>query len=203
VPPKSKLIDTYISKSADFAKPILTYLRKLVHETCPDVEEKMKWSFPHFDYKGSMMCSMAAFKEHAAFTFWKAKLLKDPDGILSDRGKAMGQFGRLKKLSDLPSDKILRDFIKQAMRLNDEGIVSNSWKRKPIPALRMPGYFSKALNADKEARAAFATFSPSARGDYIEWLVEAKTEETREKRLKTAVEWIAEGKIRNWRYLKK
>src|SRR5882757_7669780 len=103
---KEKAIDAYIARSADFAKPILNHIRELVHKACPDVEEKMKWSFPHFDYKGEMMCSMAAFKQHAAFGFWKAALMKDP--ILTETSKsevAMGHLGRITSLKDLPSDK--------------------------------------------------------------------------------------------------
>jgi uncharacterized protein YdeI (YjbR/CyaY-like superfamily) len=203
MPTTDKRVDAYIAKSADFAKPILNHLRELVHSACPDVEEKMKWSFPHFDYKGLMMCSMAAFKLHATFGLWKAKLMKDPHGILGETEQAMGHFGRLAKLSDLPSDKILTGFIKQAMKLNEEGIALDFSKRKPKPELKAPAYFAKALVANRKARAAFATFSPSAKRDYIEWFVEAKTEETRKRRLETAIEWISEGKIRNWKYVKK
>lgn len=103
---KEKAIDAYISKSADFAKPILNHIRELVHKTCPGVEEKMKWSFPHFDYKGEMMCSMAAFKQHAVFGFWKASFMKDP--VLVETAKsevAMGHLGRLTSVKDLPADK--------------------------------------------------------------------------------------------------
>ena len=120
---KSKAIDAYIAKSADFAKPVLNHIRELVHKTCPEAEEKMKWSFPHFDYKGEMMCSMAAFKQHAALSFWKAALMKDP--VLTDNAKsetAMGHLGRISSLKDLPSDKKLAAWIKEAMLLNDKGI---------------------------------------------------------------------------------
>ena len=120
---KEKVIDNYIARSADFAKPILNHIRELVHKTCPDVEEKMKWSFPHFDYKGEMMCSMAAFKQHMAFGFWKAALMKDP--ILKETAKsevAMGHLGRITSTKDLPPDKTIIAWIKEAMRLNELGI---------------------------------------------------------------------------------
>lgn len=120
---KEKIIDDYIHNAADFAKPILSHIRKLVHKTCPEVEEKMKWSFPHFDYKNQMMGSMAAFKQHAVFGFWKASLMKNP--ILVENAKsevAMGHLGRLTSKQDLPSDKIITAWIKEALHLNDLGI---------------------------------------------------------------------------------
>ena len=118
-----KEIDSYIAKSADFSKPILEHLRALVHKACPDVEERMKWSFPHFDYKGEMMCSMAAFKQHAVFGFWKAALMKDPILIKNAQSEvAMGHLGRITSVKDLPSDKKMIAWIKEAMLLNDKGI---------------------------------------------------------------------------------
>jgi uncharacterized protein YdeI (YjbR/CyaY-like superfamily) len=202
---KEKLIDAYIIKSADFAIPILTHIRELVHKTCPDAEEKMKWSFPHFDYKGEMMCSMAAFKEHAAFGFWKASLMKDP--VLAEMAKsevAMGHLGRLTSLKDLPSDKKLIAWIKEAMALNDKGI-KLPVKAKPATTkeLEVPDYFSKALTKNKKAKQNFDGFSYSNKKEYVMWVSEAKTEDTRNKRMATTVEWLAEGKIRNWKYAKK
>jgi uncharacterized protein YdeI (YjbR/CyaY-like superfamily) len=201
---KDKRIDTYISKSADFAKPILIHLRKLVHQECPDVNETMKWSFPHFDYKG-MMCAMAAFKQHCAFGFWKAKLMADYEKTLYPNGEtAMGHFGQIKSLKDLPGEKILVKYIREAMRLNDEGI---KVKRKPRPKIKeklvMPPDMKKALNADKKAIKHFEAFSYSQKKDYIQWITEAKAEETRHRRLETAIEWIGEGKSRNWKYERK
>ena len=198
---KDERIDAYIAKSQPFAKPILLHLRELVHKVCPDVEEKMKWSFPHFDYKGQMMCSMASFKEHAAFSFWKASLLNDPKGILSSE-EAMGHMGRLTKLSDLPSEKVLTGFIKQAMKLNEEGKVVAKPKPKKVE-FEVPDYLTNALKKNLAARKTFEAFSPSNQRDYAEWLTDAKTEETRNKRLETAIEWMAEGKIRNWKYVRK
>ena len=121
---KDKRIDAYIAKSADFAKPILTHIRELVHKACPDVEETMKWSFPHFDYKGAMMCSMASFKQHCAFSFWKASLMKDADKFvgMAKSEVAMGHMGRITSVKDLPSDKVMLSYLKEAMRLNDENV---------------------------------------------------------------------------------
>lgn len=199
-----KQIDAYISKSADFAKPILNHLRELVHKTCPDTQEKMKWSFPHFDYKDEMMCSMAAFKQHAAFGFWKASLMKKSNKDFNKTDKtAMGHLGAIKSLSDLPSDKMMISFIKEAMKLNEEGI--KVLKAKPVrdKDVKIPDYFKTALDKNKKASETFKNFSPSHKREYIEWITEAKTDMTREKRLMTTLEWLSEGKARNWKYTKK
>lgn len=198
-------IDTYIEKSADFAKPILMHIRELVHTACPEVEEKLKWGMPHFDYKGEMMCSMAAFKQHAVFGFWKAALMKDP--VLVETAKsevAMGHLGRLTSLKDLPSDRKMTAWIKEAMLLNDKGIkLSAKPKSTSKKEITIPDYFVKALGKNKKAKQAFNNFSYSYKKDYVEWLTEAKTEETRDRRMATALEWIAEGKGRNWKYERK
>ena len=193
-------IDAYIAKSSDFAKPILTHLRDLIHRACPEVEEKMKWSFPHFDYKGEMMCSMASFKEHCAFTFWKASLLKDPQLIENAKSEsAMGHFGRIQSLQDLPSDSRILSYIKEAMKLNDDGIkIKKTVFAKPEPDI--PDYFVKELKKNSAAQKAFKAFSPSCRREYVEWITDAKTEPTRNKRMSQAIEWISEGKKRNWKY---
>lgn len=198
---KEKLIDAYIARSADFAKPILNHIRELVHKTCPDVEEKMKWSFPHFDYKGEMMCSMAAFKQHMAFGFWKAKLMKDT--VLVDNAKSevsMGHLGRLTSLKDLPSDKKMAAWIKEAMKLNDQGIKVAKPKPTVKKELVIPDYFTKAVGKNKSAYNTFAGFSYSCKKEYVEWVTEAKTEKTRNSRLAQAIEWMAEGKSRGWKY---
>lgn len=198
---KSREIDTYIAKSADFAKPILNHLRELVHKTCPDAEETMKWSFPHFDYKGEMLCSMAAFKQHCSFGFWKASLMKDKELMETAQSEvAMGHLGRITSLKDLPSDKKITAWIKKAMKLNEDGI--KVVKKKPTEKkdLVVPDYFTKAVKKNKKAWVTFEAFSPSAKKDYVGWITEAKTEETKEKRLIQAIEWMAEGKRRNWKY---
>ncbi|MEJ0056566.1 MAG: YdeI/OmpD-associated family protein [Bacteroidota bacterium] len=202
MPTKDKRIDTYINRSADFAKPILHHLRELVHQVCPEVEETMKWSFPHFDYHG-ILCSMAAFKQHCSFGFWKAKLMEDYDALLSVGNKtAMGHFGQLKSLKDLPNDKILVKYIKEAMRLNEEDV---KIIRKPAPRekkiLLIPADLKKALAKNTAACKTFDGFNYSNKKEYIEWITEAKTDATREKRLNTAIEWMAAGKIRLWKYV--
>jgi uncharacterized protein YdeI (YjbR/CyaY-like superfamily) len=192
-------VDAYIAKSGDFAKPILLHLREVVHAACPDVEEAMKWSFPHFMYKG-MLCSMASFKEHCAFGFWKGSLIVGADGAATE--KAMGQFGRITKLGDLPSKKVLAAYIKEAMKLNDDGVKAPTRVKPKVPReLVIPDDVAKALAANKAARATFEKFPPSHKREYVDWITEAKTETTRARRLETAIEWMAEGKPRNWKYM--
>ena len=199
---KDPRVDVYINKAREFAKPVLEHIRDFVHETCPDVEEKIKWSFPHFDYKNQMMCSMASFKEHCTFGFWKASLLKDLKGKSGQT--AMGQFGRITKVSDLPSKKVLKSLIKDAMKLNDSEIkISAKSKSSKKKELIVPGYFMKAIKKNKKALKTFENFSYSQKKEYVEWVTEAKTEPTRKKRIATAIEWMSEGKIHNWKYLKK
>jgi uncharacterized protein YdeI (YjbR/CyaY-like superfamily) len=190
-------IDAYIARSADFARPILSHVRAIVREACPDVEETMKWSVPHFDYKGMMMCSMAAFKEHCALNFWKGSLFLD-----GARGVgAAGQFGRITKVSDLPSKAVLRGYIRKAMALNESGTTVKREPKAPKKPIAVPADFRAAVKKNKRAHATFEGFSPSHRREYLEWITEAKSEETRKRRLDQAVEWLAEGKTRNWKYV--
>ena len=202
---KEKVIDNYIAKSASFAKPILNHIRQLVHKACPAVEEKMKWSFPHFDYKGEMMCSMAAFKQHAVFGFWKAALMKDPVLVENARSEvAMGHVGRLTSVKDLPADKKMLGWIKEAMQLTDKGIkLPAKAKAADKKELVVPDYFEKALTKNKKAKLVFENFAWSHKKEYLEWITGAKTEETRNKRMATALAWLAEGKSRNWKYERK
>lgn len=191
-------VDAYIARSAEFAQPILEHLRALVHAACPDVEEDIKWGFPHFMYKG-MMCSMASFKTHCSFGFWKAELLMANDAM----GGAMGDFGRIASLKDLPPKKVLTAYVKQAMKLNDEGVAAPARAKPEAPReLVMPDELTAALKASPAARKHFDAFSPSKQRDYAEWIGEAKTATTRARRLEQAMEWIAEGKSRNWKYEK-
>jgi uncharacterized protein YdeI (YjbR/CyaY-like superfamily) len=197
-------VDTYIETSAPFARPILTLIREVVHDACPEVEETIKWRFPNFMYRG-MLCSMASFKKHCAFGFWKSTLVFGEHG--NDSNNSMGQFGRIESIDDLPSKAILTGYIRKAMRLNEEGVSrtkpdpseTKAGKKTP-PAI--PNDLQSALRHNAAARTAFASFSPSQQRDYIEWLTEAKREETRKRRLETAIEWISEGKTRNWKYIK-
>jgi uncharacterized protein YdeI (YjbR/CyaY-like superfamily) len=200
---KDKRIDAYIAKSADFAKPILNHIRSLVHKACPEVEEIMKWSFPHFDYKAEMMCSMAAFKQHCAFGFWKASLMKDPALIENAKSEtAMGHMGRITSLKDLPPDKKIIGYIKEAMKLNDEKIKVSKPKPAAKKELVIPKYFTDAARKNKKAWETFEKFSPSNKRDYIEWVTSSKADDTRSRRIKQAIEWMAEGKPRNWKYMK-
>jgi len=186
--------DAYIAKAADFAKPILKHLREVVHKGCPDVEETIKWGAPYFDYKGPV-CGMAAFKRHCAFVFWKDKLV-----VENPSDEAMGQLGRIESLSDLPPKKTLTAWLKKAIKLNEQGVKAPRSIRPPRPPVEVPSDLEKALEKNARARAAFDAFSPSHRREYVEWIAEAKREETRRKRLATAIEWMAEGKPRHWKY---
>jgi uncharacterized protein YdeI (YjbR/CyaY-like superfamily) len=197
-------IDTYIQKSADFARPVLTHLRHLVHECCPDIGETIKWGFPHFDYKGTI-CSMAAFKQHCVFGFWKSALMNDPDNLFRKNDKtAMGQLGQIKSLSDLPSDDILKVYIREAYELNKNNVKLPAKNKPPEnKELQIPDNFTEALSANQKALETFQNFSYSHKKEYVEWVTEAKTEETRARRMATTIEWLTEGKSRMWKYLKK
>jgi uncharacterized protein YdeI (YjbR/CyaY-like superfamily) len=192
-------IDAYIEKSAPFARPILTQLRSVVHEGCPEVEETIKWGAPFFDYRGTL-CSMAAFKEHCAFGFWKASLVLDDKNAKAQ--EAAGHFGRIRSLSDLPPKQTLIGYIKKAMALNEHAVKPSRPPKHPKKPIKVPAYFRAALEKNKKALATFESFPPSHKRDYVEWVTTAKGDETRERRLATAVEWMSEGKPRNWKYMK-
>jgi|SRR5579872_1967376 len=204
MPKNNSKIDAYIAKAQPFARPILTHIRELVHKACPDVEEKIKWGFPHFDYRGEMMMSMAGFKNHAVFGFWKAALMKDAKLLaVAESEAAIGHSGRLLSMNDLHPDKVILGYIKDAMRLNEEGIKLPPREKKEQIELTTPDYLKAVLKKNKKARAAFNGFSYSHKKEYIEWFEDAKTEETRNKRLDQGIEWMAEGKSRNWKYMRK
>jgi len=150
---KNPKIDAYIEKVAPFAQPVLKHLRKLVHKTCPQVEETIKWGMPCFEYKG-LLCSFASFKEHCTFGFWKAGIMIDAGVLLGKESKsAMGNLGRITSMKDLPSDKILIGWIKEAMKLNDAGIkvpkavtkhekkeiITPTWLLLPLKRIKKPG----------------------------------------------------------------
>jgi uncharacterized protein YdeI (YjbR/CyaY-like superfamily) len=191
-------IDTYIANAAPFAQPILQHLRATVHAACPDVEETIKWSMPFFLYHG-MLCNMAAFKAHCAFGFWKGELLLEQ---ADNKGReAIGQFGRITAVADLPPAATLARYIGQAMALNSDGVKAPP-KQKVVRALTIPDDLAAGLASNEAAAAQFRAFTPGAQREYIAWLEEAKTEPTRLRRLAQAIEWIVEGKTRNWKYLK-
>ena len=194
-------IDDYIAKSAEFARPILEHFREIVHTACPGVEETVKWSMPSFEYHG-ILCNMASFKAHCAIGFWKGALLFEHSGT---PGEAMGHLGRITKLADLPPKKELIRLVKEAARLNEEGVaIPRAKKAKTAkPPVETPDDLAAALKKNGKARKAFEAFPPSHRREYVEWITEAKTEATRSRRLEQAVEWMSEGKSRNWKYEKK
>lgn len=200
-----KRIDAYINKAQPFAKPVLKHLRMLVHAACPGAEETMKWSFPHFIFMGEIICSMAAFKQHCAFGFWKASLMKDKKLTANARSEsAMGHLGRITSLDDLPSDKQMIAYIKEAAALNAGGIrIRKTSSVRTSKTLIVPPYFTEALHTNLKAKKTFDGFSYSQRKEYVDWVTEAKTEPTRLQRLSTAVKWMSEGKVRNWKYIKK
>ena len=190
-------IDAYIERAAPFARPILAHARALVHQACPQVEETIKWGMPTFVHAGGILCGMAAFKQHASFGFWKHALVVG-EGEPRD---GMGSYGKMLSLDDFPAKKIVLAHIRKAMKLNEDGVKMPA-ARKAASKLppEMPEDLVAALNKDNAAKATFDAFPPSCRREYIEWIVEAKREETRAKRLAQAVEWMAEGKRRNWKY---
>ncbi|MEP7232587.1 MAG: YdeI/OmpD-associated family protein [Ginsengibacter sp.] len=199
---KDKRIDDYISKSAEFAKPILNHLRKLLHEACPDVQETIKWGMPFFDFKGPL-CNLASFKQHCAFGFWKAALMKEAKQMKENNKGSMGVLGKLTSLSDLPPDSQIKSWIKEAAKLNADGVKAPDKKVKEKKEIETPESFTRALSKNKKAAAAYEVFSPSHKYEYLEWITGAKTEETRNKRIASTIEWLTEGKSRNWKYVKK
>jgi uncharacterized protein YdeI (YjbR/CyaY-like superfamily) len=198
---KDPRVDAYIEKSADFARPILKHLRAVVHEACPEVVETIKWSAPTFEYHG-LLCGMAAFKAHCTFGFWKAQLLAlDGKPLVAEMEGGAEQFGRLTTVRDLPGRRVLVRLVKQAARLNEEGIKVPAKPRAAKRRVAVPDDLRAALGRRPAARAAFEAFSPSHQREYVEWLEDARREETRRRRLATAIEWLAEGKPRNWKYI--
>lgn len=198
-------VDLYIAKSAAFAQPILFYLREIVHEAVPAVDEEMKWSRPFFVYRGIILGNISGFKEHCSFGLWGTEVAEAlrADGVAS--GDAMGTFGRITSLKDLPPRKKLVAYLKNAAKLIDEGTRTKSLVRQPRvakPVVEVPDALAAALKKSKPAASRFDAMSPSCRREYIEWIADAKREETREKRVATAMEWIAAGKSRNWKYEK-
>lgn len=187
-------VDAYIKKAQPFARPILKHLRKLVRRACPDVEETIKWRMPFFERKG-IVCFMAAFKQHAAFDFWKGELL-----VGKEKRGAMGRFGRITSLKDLPSDQEIVSCVKKAAELNEHGIQK---KRSPRVARKLvvPPDLKSALAKNAKARKTFENFSYTNRREYVDWITGAKRDETRKRRLKSAITWLAQGKPQNWKYL--
>lgn len=195
MPTSDPRIDAYLASVPAFALPILQRLREDVHAACPAVVETIKWSRPHFMLDGKLLCGMSAFKAHCAFGFWER------EGAEAGTSGAMGDFGRIETLADLPSRTELRRQIRTAAALLQAGAPrARKPDRAPRPKLEMPADFAAALGKAKAAQQTYAAFPPGKQRDYLEWVLEAKREETRAKRIAQAVEWLAEGKSRNWKY---
>lgn len=192
-------IDAYIDRQAEFARPILAHLRAALHDACPDLEETLKWSAPAFLYKNEILAMMAAFKGHAVFNLWRGGQV-----VEEARPGAMGQFGRIESLADLPDAERLQDLIRKAMALTDAGVKplrKDAGKTAKAP-VAVPEDLAAALRENAAAAAVFESFSPSARREYAEWVTEAKRSATRASRIEQAIAWIGEGKKRNWKYEK-
>src|SRR5688572_5993732 len=187
-------IDAYIERQAEFAKPIPRHLRDAVHAACPDCEETLKWSMPSFMYKGEILAGMAAFKQHATFGFWRGSLVVGDEQL-----SGMGQFGRLTAVGDLPPRRELEALVRKAMQLADDGVKPPRDKPRK-EAFSVPQDLRAAIDANSAAAATFDGFPPSAQREYVDWVTEAKRDETRAKRLAQTVEWLAEGKRRHCKY---
>jgi uncharacterized protein YdeI (YjbR/CyaY-like superfamily) len=196
-------VDAYAESMEDFAEPIFAHLRALIHATCPDVVEKMKWGIPHFDYAGEMLCIFAAHAKHCSFSFWKDSLMGDSRLKANGDLPAIKRFmGRLTTLGDLPSDDELVSWIREAMSLNERGVKLPARTSEPRGEVAIPEAFAERLAAHPPVKAVFDAKPPSFRKEYNIWIGEAKTDATRGKRIDEAMEWIAEGKGRFWKYAK-
>jgi uncharacterized protein YdeI (YjbR/CyaY-like superfamily) len=197
MPKTDKRIDAYIAKAPDYAKPIIAKVREMVHQAAPDCEETLKWGHPTFVRNG-ILCGVAAFKQYCAVKFWKATLIM---GEHARPTNSAGVLGKIHSVDDLPPRAEFTGYVKRAVELNASGVKARRAPAKPKTALPMPGDLRKALAADAKAHDAFEAFSPSHKREYIEWVIEAKQDATRARRVAQAVEWIAEGKPRNWKYM--
>jgi uncharacterized protein YdeI (YjbR/CyaY-like superfamily) len=193
-------VDEYIKNAQPFAQPILRHIRELMHKGCPDLTEGMKWGMPFFEYHG-VIASMAAFKEHAVFGFWKEDLIPGMKQYIKEK-EAMGSWGRITSLEGIPPDNEIIAFVKVAAKLNEQGVKSPKRKPKPV-VVNMHDDFMKVIKANKKALETYENFSPSNKRDYAVWINDAKTDETRKSRMQKAVQWMSEGKPRMWKYMKK
>jgi len=196
-------VDHYIENAAPFARPILRRIRRAFHKAHPEVREAMKWSFPHFEHKG-VVGSMAAFKAHVSWGFWKARLMRDPKGILPRAGETTSMGGvKVTAVSELPPEEVMIEYVREAVRLNEEGVKAERRPKTTSRAVQVPPALANALRKAPAAKRTFTAMSPSQRREYAEWIAVAKQDATRERRVKTAIEWLSEGKTRNWKYERK
>ena len=189
-------VDAYIGKAAPFARPILEKVRERIHAAAPEAVETIKWGAPGFTVDGKILLMMAAFKQHSALNFWRGQELGDG----SPKAGAMGQFGRLTSVDDLPPDDELDALIREAAALAKTAPAPRKTKHAPKPPPEMHPEFAAALSKAPKAKAALDGFSPSARREYVEWIAEAKQDATRRKRIADALQWLSEGKRRHWKY---
>jgi hypothetical protein len=199
---KSPKVDAYIEDAPEHAKPILKKLRRLIHKASPKIEETIKWGVPHFECNG-IVCGMAAFKNHVGFGYKKSSLLSDPHGLFKDKPQSMCSL-KITRPADLPADEVIIAYTKEAVRLNEEGVKSPQPKaqRRSADELEVPAYITTALKKNKNAWETWKGFAYSHRKEYVEWITEAKTDATRQRRIATMLEWVGEGKQRNWKYMK-
>ena len=199
MPKKDPRIDAYIAQAAPFAQPILKRLRGVVHAACPAVIETMKWSTPSFEYHG-LLAGIAGFKAYCTFSLWKDKLVRSRGG--ASAGRILDAAGKIATVAEIPDEAALRQLVKLAAELNEKGVKVERKKAPPKGPVEVPEDLRKALDKNKKAKAAFDGFSPSHRREYVEWITEAKQDVTRLKRLQQAILWMAEGKVRNWKYVR-
>jgi hypothetical protein len=201
-------VDVYIHKAAPFAQPVLERIRESIHEAVPEVVEEMKWSMPFFIYRGIILANMAAFKAHCSFGLWKENVKPLLKAGVEERGGGMGSFGKLKSLEDMPAAKDLKKMLVTAAAKIDSGERSKNWERRvvkkaPLTHADIPQPLAAALKSNKAATLNFKNLSASCRREYIDWIHEAKRDETRDKRIATTIAWVAKGKSRNWKYAKR
>ncbi len=196
---RDRRIDAYIAKQQEFAKPVLEYVREVVHEGCPDVTETLKWGVPSFEYHG-ILCGIAAFKAHMQFGFWKHSL------VVGKRASVGMGFGKFSRIEELPARPKLVAYVKKAAKLNEQGVkapwmIARAKKAAAKKPITVPTDFRAALAKSTKAKATWDGFAPSHKREYLQWITEAKQDATRERRIGQAIEWIAEGKQRNWKYM--
>lgn len=200
MPKKDPRVDAYIAEAPEYARPILKRVRKLIHQGCPTAAETIKWGCPFIDYHG-LLCGFAAFKRHCSLFFWRDI---DVEAFLpktNTAGAGMGQFGKLTSLADLPSDTKLLACVRSAMEQRDSPASKPRRQRQPAKEPAVPADLKKALAASRAAAKTFREFAPSHRRDYIDWITEAKRPATRTERVATTIQWLSEGRKRNWKYL--
>lgn len=202
---KDTRVDAYIAKQQPFAKEICTRVRAIVHEAAPDITEDIKWGHVAFMHKG-IVCGLAAFKHHVVFHFWKASLLGGSHARRSTDDKTLEQLAKLKSVDELPSKSVIASLVKAAVKLNDGAVKvpkSPMAAKKTKAPLRTPPSLAKALARNAKAKSTYQGFSPSHKREYVEWICDAKSVETRDRRIEQALGWMSEGKPRNWKYMKK